>query len=349
MDSIGNYLNGLHQVLDELPRQEIEQVIDLLSLARLERRQVFILGNGGSAATASHFVCDLAKNTRFEFVPPFRVIGLADNMPIFSALANDEGYENVFAGQLANLIQPGDVVIAISASGKSPNVLKAVELANQAGARTVGMTGYDGGSLGQMVEIHLHVASDCIEYVEDAHLMLEHLITRALRQRSRAILERAQSILVGISQPANPLSLLGQALELSCGSLGATSGSLVWLGDRGDIQQTFIAYGGEIRQGIAPQIGDAMRNGLAGWVAQNRRATVILSTQDDPRWLKLDWEQAEQAQRSAVSAPIIRLDRVQGVITLVHASPGRFTSEELGLLVTIAALISRQVLAGVSG
>jgi D-sedoheptulose 7-phosphate isomerase len=139
------------------------------------------MGNGGSAATASHMVCDLMKNTRKMDLPNLRVLGLADNMPVFSALGNDEGYENVFAGQLASYAQPGDVVVAISASGNSPNVLKAVELANQIGARTVGFTGYNGGKLGQMVEFHINVPSDNIEQVEDIHLVLEHMITSVLR------------------------------------------------------------------------------------------------------------------------------------------------------------------------
>jgi D-sedoheptulose 7-phosphate isomerase len=140
------------------------------------------MGNGGSAATASHMVCDLAKNTRTPEAPDFRVIGLADNMPIFSALANDEGYENVFSQQLANFVQPGDVVIGISASGKSPNVVKAIELARRAGAITIGFTGFDGGRLHELVDLEIHVPSHTIEHVEDIHLTLDHVITKAIRE-----------------------------------------------------------------------------------------------------------------------------------------------------------------------
>jgi D-sedoheptulose 7-phosphate isomerase len=139
------------------------------------------MGNGGSASTATHFVCDLGKNTRSPHLPNFRVIGLSDNMAIFSALANDEGYENVFAQQLSSFVQPEDIVIGISASGNSPNVLKAMELANQRGARTVAFTGFDGGKLRSLAGIEIHVPSHCIEHVEDIHLMLEHLITKALK------------------------------------------------------------------------------------------------------------------------------------------------------------------------
>ena len=181
MNPIQDYIKQLHKTLDELPESRIAEVIEIMHEARLSKRQIFIMGNGGSASTASHFVCDLSKNTRNSQLPNYRVIGLSDNMAVFSALANDEGYENVFSQQLASFVQPGDVVIAISASGNSPNVLKAAELANRMGARTIGMTGFNGGRLAKLVGINLHVPSNIIEHVEDIHLMLEHLITRALR------------------------------------------------------------------------------------------------------------------------------------------------------------------------
>ncbi|MFQ5433737.1 MAG: SIS domain-containing protein [Anaerolineae bacterium] len=185
MTRANGYIQELKHTLDQLNENAIEATIALLHQARLENRQIFIMGNGGSASTASHFVCDLAKNTRWPERPHFRVIGLADNMAILSAYANDEGYENVFAAQLANLVQPEDVVIGISTSGKSPNVLRGIELANEKGAKTIGFTGFDAGQLGGMVDYQLHVPSHCIEHVEDIHLMLEHLITKALRDMVR--------------------------------------------------------------------------------------------------------------------------------------------------------------------
>jgi D-sedoheptulose 7-phosphate isomerase len=141
MNFIQSYLGELKETLDNLSQEVIEQVLDILHEARLDNQQVFILGNGGSASTASHFVCDLGKNTRVKGSPNFRVMGLSDNMALFSALANDEGYENVFAQQLATYIQQGDVVIGIS-------------------------------------------TSDSIEQVEDVHLVMEHLITKALREKA---------------------------------------------------------------------------------------------------------------------------------------------------------------------
>jgi D-sedoheptulose 7-phosphate isomerase len=180
MNHSRKYINGLQVTLTRLPIPLIDQVINLLHDARLRDCQVFIMGNGGSASTASHFVCDLGKNTRRKGWPNFRVMGLTDNMAIFSALANDEGYENVFAQQLDSFVGPGDVVIGISTSGNSTNVLNAVRLAKERGAITVGFTGFDGGRLGSLVDVNLHVPSDSIEQVEDIHLMLEHLICNAL-------------------------------------------------------------------------------------------------------------------------------------------------------------------------
>lgn len=184
MDRITSYITLLQQTIDQLPRETILKIIDLLQSARLSGRQVFIMGNGGSASTASHFVCDLSKNTRSDGWPHFKVIGLADNMALFSAYANDEGYENVFSQQLASLLMPDDLVIAISASGNSKNILNGILFAKSQNAVTIGFTGFDGGSLASLVDINLHVNSSIIEHVEDIHLMLEHVIVKSLREQA---------------------------------------------------------------------------------------------------------------------------------------------------------------------
>jgi D-sedoheptulose 7-phosphate isomerase len=183
MRRVVDYMSSLQQTMNELPKETIVRVIELLQSARMDGRQVFIMGNGGSASTASHFVCDLAKNTRKEGLPHYKVIGLTDNMAIFSAYANDEGYENVFSQQLDNLLMPDDIVIGISASGNSKNVLNAIALAKSRNAVTVGFTGFNGGQLAPMVDVNIHVNSDIIEHVEDIHLMLEHMIVKALKEQ----------------------------------------------------------------------------------------------------------------------------------------------------------------------
>ena len=185
MEKLKRYIHELHHTLDLLPVDLIGELISDLQEARMNQRQVFIMGNGGSASTASHFVADLAKNTRWKNLPDFKVLGLTDNMAILSAYANDEGYENVFVQQLASFVSPHDIVIAISASGNSPNVLKAVELANRVKARTIGLTGFDGGKLGPMVDLHVHVPSKIIEQVEDFHLVIEHMVVKTLREMAR--------------------------------------------------------------------------------------------------------------------------------------------------------------------
>ena len=186
MEFIQDYISTLKITMDQLPRQLIADVIDLLQQARRKGSQVFILGNGGSASTASHFACDLAKNTRQEGLPHFRVIGLTDNMAMFSALANDEGYENVFSEQLVSLVRSGDIVIAISASGNSKNVINAAEVAHRYEATVIGFTGFDGGRLGQLANINIHVNSNIIEHVEDIHLMLEHLIVKTIKDQVKS-------------------------------------------------------------------------------------------------------------------------------------------------------------------
>ena len=194
MEHIQNYFSTLQFTLEQLPKQLIADVIDILQHARMRGSQVFIMGNGGSATTASHFVCDLAKNTRSKDLPHFRVIGLTDNMAMFSAYANDEGYENVFSQQLANLIRPGDVVIGISASGNSKNVIYAIEEAQAHDVTTIGFTGFDGGRLGQLVNLNIHVKSNIIEHVEDIHLILEHVIVKSIKEQTQTTVNVPTSI-----------------------------------------------------------------------------------------------------------------------------------------------------------
>lgn len=194
MEQIQQYIIDLQKTIDGLPRQKIADTIEVLQQARMRGSQVFIMGNGGSASTATHFVCDLAKNTRQPGIPPYRVMGLTDNMAVFSAYSNDDGYENVFSLQLTDLLQPGDVVIAISASGNSKNVVNGIREALKHEVTTIGFTGYDGGLLGQMVDINVHVKSDVIEHVEDIHLMLEHIIICAIKERNRQAMQTPSEV-----------------------------------------------------------------------------------------------------------------------------------------------------------
>jgi D-sedoheptulose 7-phosphate isomerase len=343
MNAVVSYISELDQLMNRLPVDAIQNVIELLYQARLEHRQVFVMGNGGSAATASHFVCDLAKNTRCKGFPDFRVIGLTDNMPVFSALANDEGYENVFSQQLASFVRPGDVVIGISTSGKSPNVVKAIQLANRVGARTVGLTGYDGGHLAGLVDLHVHVPSHTIEHVEDLHLVLEHLICKDLRDRSRADLEAMQDIVAALGLSLPEPAWLGRVLELSRERIGAVSGSILLVAENGRVNSAALSYAGEVHTQISPLLEESLQRGIAGWVVQNKQATLIDSTRDDPRWLMPVWEADRPSGRSAVSVPLMSSERVLGVMTLAHSGTRRFSREDMLLAAAIAAYTSSQL------
>ena len=161
----------------------LERVAVMLLTCQARGRVVFVVGNGGSAATASHFACDLSKGTRRDGPPTFHVVSLTDNVPLLTAWANDSGYERVFSEQLTALARPGDLLVAISASGNSPNVVAAVAAARSCGMGVVGFTGSSGGRLPHLVDVVVNVPSDRIEVVEDAHLIVAHSLCVAVRER----------------------------------------------------------------------------------------------------------------------------------------------------------------------
>jgi D-sedoheptulose 7-phosphate isomerase len=182
LTTINRYLENIKEVADALPREALLNMVNILEKARREQAAVFICGNGGSWATASHMVCDFGKNTRQAGKNRMIVLGLGDNVPSLTAYANDEGYDRIFAEPLLSLMQPGDVLIAISGSGNSPNVLRAVETARDLEGITIGLTGFEGGKLGQMVDHVLVVPSNSMEMIEDFHLIIDHILTICLRK-----------------------------------------------------------------------------------------------------------------------------------------------------------------------
>jgi D-sedoheptulose 7-phosphate isomerase len=182
-DYMTKYLTALQRVLDELSADQVSQVANVLEQAYQHGRTVFICGNGGSASTASHWACDLGKGTVAEGKPRFRVLSIGDNQALLTAYANDCGYESVFAEPIRSLGQPGDVVILITASGNSPNVLAAAKTAHDAGCTTIGLIGFGGGKLASMVDYQITVSSREYGPVEDLHMILDHIISGFLRQR----------------------------------------------------------------------------------------------------------------------------------------------------------------------
>ena len=183
------YLSELKVVLESLPLAQAKQAADLLFGAYQTDHTVFTFGNGGSAALASHMAADLGKATHLpgpaslQGTKRLRVFSVNDNIPMLTAWANDASYENVFAGQMENFIQPGDVAFGISGSGNSPNVLRALELARKVGAKTVGLVGCGGGKMKDLLDCPLVVPSNSMQQVEDAHVILAHLIFLDLKKR----------------------------------------------------------------------------------------------------------------------------------------------------------------------
>lgn len=177
------YFEELKKTLEEISLEKVEKVVEIIYEAYLKGRQVFIMGNGGSAATASHFACDLSKGTIIEGRDRFKVISLNDNMSLMTALSNDFGYERVFSEQLMNLVSKGDVVIGITASGNSKNILQAIKYAKGIGAVTLGFIGFGGGELKEMVDEHITVSNMSYGQVENIHLILSHAIAKYFRER----------------------------------------------------------------------------------------------------------------------------------------------------------------------
>jgi D-sedoheptulose 7-phosphate isomerase len=176
MDHLSGYLSQVVQTLQQLPAQPLRRVASALWAAYERDATIFVCGNGGSAATASHFACDLSKWTINSRARRVRAMALTDNIPLLTAWSNDQGYADVFVEQLRAHYRYGDLVFAISGSGKSPNVLRAVEWANESGATTVGITGFDGGELARIADVSLLVDNHTMPQVEDVHSMVCHAL-----------------------------------------------------------------------------------------------------------------------------------------------------------------------------
>ena len=183
VDPIDDYLRGVAQAVEGLPREALWQAVDLLLAAGRAGRRIYLIGNGGSAATASHMANDLSKQATVSGQPLLRAIALTDNVPLITAWSNDESYAECFARQMVNHLEPGDVLIAISCSGDSPNILRAVELAQSIGAHSIGLTGDQGGGLRGLVDCCITVPSAHIGQQEDLHLVVNHALTTAIRAR----------------------------------------------------------------------------------------------------------------------------------------------------------------------
>jgi D-sedoheptulose 7-phosphate isomerase len=187
----GKYLEELKKAIESINLDDIQKITEILMDVYKNDRRVFILGNGGSAATASHMACDLGKGTLRNVYDAsekrFQVISLTDNVPMMTAFANDLSYDDIFVQQLKNYVQKGDVVIGISGSGNTPNVIKALLYAKSVGAKTIGLLGFNtGGNAKDLVDHHIVIKSNSYGVVEDLHLALDHILTTCLSYMKHA-------------------------------------------------------------------------------------------------------------------------------------------------------------------
>lgn len=175
-NQIQQYIEMEKQVLDSLSVEEINDVMNVMENARLTGKRIFICGNGGSASTAAHLECDFNKGISYDQDIKYDIECLSDNVPMMMAIANDIGYDDIFVVPLRNKLKKGDIVIGISGSGNSENVVRAFAYANEIGAETIAFTGYSGGKLKKMAKHNIHVAVDNMQITEDVHLVLDHMM-----------------------------------------------------------------------------------------------------------------------------------------------------------------------------
>lgn len=176
MEQIGEYLELEKKILDALPKEDINEVMNVLENARLSGKRIYTCGNGGSASTASHMRCDFNKGVSYNQDVKYDMECLSDSVPMMMAIANDLSYDDIFVVPLKNKIKPGDVLLGISGSGNSENVVRAFTYANEVGAHTIAFTGYSGGKLKEIAKYNVHVAVDNMQITEDIHLVLNHMM-----------------------------------------------------------------------------------------------------------------------------------------------------------------------------
>lgn len=174
------YFEREKAALDAISKEDLNTLMNVLMQAKDDGRTIFVMGNGGSAATASHYVCDFNKGISYGKEKMFKFICLNDNIPTMMAYANDLSYADIFAGPLKNFMQPGDIVIGISGSGNSENVVRAIKYANENGGVSVGITGYSGGKVKQLSKYNVHVPVDDMQIAEDLHMVLDHCMMKIL-------------------------------------------------------------------------------------------------------------------------------------------------------------------------
>lgn len=266
-DALDRYLREVTEALAKLDRQAVAGVVDEFLRAWREGRTLFFAGNGGSAATAAHFVVDMSKGTAVPGRPPLRAISLTDNLPSLTAWANDASYDVAMSERLRALASPGDVLVAISCSGTSRNVLRAVQTAHALGLRTVGLAGRDGGRLKDMVDVCVCAPAEWIGQQEDVHMVLDHAITLALRDAMLAESTRidgtavkAMILAAGEGTRLRPLTNTCAKAVLPVGGKPALEHVLEWLRSYGILDVGINLH--HCPESITSCFGDGERLGM---------------------------------------------------------------------------------------
>lgn len=183
INDISIYFNRLKETIDQISKEDFNDVMNVLVEARNTGKQIFIMGNGGSAATASHYVCDFNKGISYGKEKMFKFICLNDNIPTLMAIANDISYDDIFVKPLQTYYNDGDVVLGISGSGNSENVVRAIEWGKEHGAITIGFTGFSGGKIKRLCKHNVHIPLDDMQITEDLHMVLDHCMMKILCNR----------------------------------------------------------------------------------------------------------------------------------------------------------------------
>lgn len=179
---VKSYFKGMCELINNINPEPVAEIVEIIKSAVTSKKRIFLMGNGGSAATANHFTADFGKNAVKNDEGRPKLISLCANMSTVTAYGNDMGYENIFIEQLKNLLEPGDVVIAMSASGNSPNIIKAVRFAHEKKAVVIGLTGLQGGKLKEIADYNLNIESNSYEQIEDIHSMITHCLVYCFKQ-----------------------------------------------------------------------------------------------------------------------------------------------------------------------
>lgn len=182
LEAINNYFSEIEQMMRNISLLHLQKILHQLEQAYYNNHRIFLMGNGGSAATASHLALDLAKNTIAPGTRRLKAISLTDHISLITAWSNDTAYEHIFAEQMINLVEPGDIIIGISTSGNSPNIINGIAQAKKSRAYTIGLLGANGGKVKTMVDAYILAPGKNIEQEEDAHMILAHIIVRYMRE-----------------------------------------------------------------------------------------------------------------------------------------------------------------------